>query len=177
MVFQNRDILVFTATREQNVRNLTACDVSCMDDAAGGMAAFAAKIKLVRLVWRNIRMDFAHGREFKAEFFQFADTGRTACDDVANGVRMAKARSGGDGIRDMRLKRIVFVNDAGNSALCVTCVAFFSLRLRDDDDFTVFGGLQRSGQTSEPGAYNKVSAMDSILRCFRHGYRFPQECF
>ena len=177
MVLQNRDVLVFAAAGEQDVGDLAAGDVAGMEDAAGGMAAFAAEIKLVRLLRRDIRMDFAHGREFQAEFFQFADAGGAAGDDVADGVRMAEARSGGQRVGNMRFERVVFVDDAGDAALRVARVAFFGLRLRDDDDFAVLGGLQGGRQAGQTRTDDKVSAMNAFLRCFRHGYRFPQGMF
>ena len=101
--------------------------------------------------------------------------------ETVDGVELKKddyeARSCGQRVGNMRLECVIFVNDTCDAALCVARVALFGLRLRDDDDFAVLRGLQRGRQASQTRTNNKVCAVNAILRCFRHGYRFPQGMF
>ncbi|OPZ82441.1 MAG: hypothetical protein BWY77_00173 [bacterium ADurb.Bin431] len=101
MVFKDGDLGILAHGLEQSALDIPAGVVLDVDDAVVVMAALPAEIELARSV----------ARERDADIEEFLDPLRSLLDDQADGIFMAKAGSGSEGILDVELVRVPLVEN------------------------------------------------------------------
>jgi len=104
---------------------------------------------------------------------QPVDGGLAVLDHVTRDGFIAQAGTGGEGVLNMRIQRIVFAQHGGNPALRPAARAVQQGLFGDQPDFLAFGqldGQRQSGQAAADNQCVKLQQLDSRYFCSGQNY-------
>jgi hypothetical protein len=101
----------------------------------------------------NLAVD---GIEGHTEVYQVGNAVRGLVGQDTYRLLVAEAGTGGDGVLEVELRRIVLAYRGGNASLGMLCVAVIDITLGDDKDAAVLPGLQGGVKPGNTAAYEYI---------------------